>query len=272
MRRVPWVDALAASRRVRSWAIRIAFVLLVLEVLYVVSANIVIGTDFLSRVINKKPEKTSISWESARTYFPGWATVEGFTLRSQTKKDQVYVHVAEARARISLIKLLFKTIHIRGVDAREVDFRYRERVDSPRRTESEEGALETLPDLEYYPEIPGLSNPPDPKPEDLYPPKKKRHPWTIKITGADVEGTVRAALGSVLIEGEGRVGGGVTVKPRKTITIHRGMLGLDSTRVSVGGELVTDDHHAHAASIDRAAQFFRARSSRLLNFLLSVSG
>lgn len=257
------------SRRVRSWTIRIAIALLVFEVFYVVAANIFIGTDLFSRVINKKPEKTSISWQSARTYLPGWATVEGFTLRSQTKRDQVYVHVAEARARISLVKLLFRTIHIRGVDAREVDFRYRERLDSPRRTEGEEKALETPHDFEYYPEIPGLSNPPDPKPEDLYPPKKKRHPWTIKITGADVEGPVAVALNAIRIEGDGSVGGGVTVRPRETITIHRGKLGLNRARVTFGPDVVTEDL---AVKGDLRLGTFPAKVATMGDILGGVSG
>lgn len=221
------IGAVLRSDGLRKWAIRIGATLLVFEVFYVVGANFFLRTDLLTNLINKKPEKTNISWDSAVTYLPGFATVKGFTLRSQTPRDQVYVHVAEADARISLIKLAFKTIHIRDVDAKGVDFRYRERLDSPRRNEAQEGPLEPPGNIEFYPEIPGLSNPPDPKPEDLYPRKKKKRPWTIKITGADVEGPVKVALNEFRLEGDGSVGGGVTVKPRKTITIHRGRLGLD---------------------------------------------
>ena len=178
--------AVVRSESFRKWAIRIAVALLVSEVVYVVGANFFLRSGRLLQLINKKPEKTSINWDSAVTYLPGFATVEGFTLRSQTKKDQVYVHVAEADARISLIKLAFKTIHIRGVNARDVDFRYRERLDRPPKAGQEEEPSGPPLNLEYYPEIPGFTNPPDPKPEDLYPRKKKKRPWTIKITGAEI--------------------------------------------------------------------------------------
>jgi len=244
-------------------------VCIVFEVVYVVAANIFLGTDLLTNLINKKPEKTSVSWESAVTYLPGFATVRGFTLRSQTRRDQVYVHVAEADARVSLIKLIFKTIHIRGVDAREVDFRYRERLDRPPKKGQEEGPGEPPPNLEYFPEIPGFTNPPDPKPEDLYPRKKKKRPWTIKITGADVEGPVRVALNDVRIEGDGFVGGGVTVKPRKTITIHRGRLALDSTTVSFGPELVTDNLSINS---DIRFESFPAKGAKFSDVLGGISG
>ena len=263
------IGAVLRSDGLRKWAIRIGVTLLVFEVFYVVGANFVLRTDLLTNLINKKPEKTNISWDSAVTYLPGFATVKGFTLRSQTPRDQVYVHVAEADARISLIKLAFKTIHIRDVDAKGVDFRYRERLDSPKRNEAEEGPLEPPVNFEFYPEIPGYSNPPDPKPEDLYPRKKKKRPWTIKITGADVEGPVKMALNEFRLEGDGSVGGGVTVKPRKTITIHRGRLGLDATTVSVGPEVVTDN-----LSITSDLQFgtFPAKGAKLSDVIGNISG
>jgi hypothetical protein len=257
-----------SSGRFRKWGIRIGAALLVFEVFYVIAANYFLRTDLLLDLINKKPEKTHISWESAATYLPGFASVEGFTLRSQTKKDQVYVHVAEAGARISLIKLALKTIHIRGVDARGVDFRYRQRLDRPRKAGQEEVPREPPANLEYYPEIPGFTNPPDPKPEDLYPRKKKR-PWTIKITGADVEGPVKVALNEFRLEGDGSVGGGVTVKPRKTITIHRGRLGLDSAAITIGPEVVTDNLSIHS---DLRFQTFPAKGAKFADVIGGISG
>ena len=254
---------------IRKWAIRIGIAALVFEVFYLVAANAFLRTGLLTDLINKKPEKMNITWDSAVTYLPGVATVSNFELRSQTKRDQIYVRVANADARIGLVKLIFKTIHIRGVDAKDVDFRYRERLDRPPKAGQEEDPDQEPKNTEFWPEIPGFSNPPDPKPEDLYPFKKKKRPWTIKITGAKVEGPIRAALGGFLIEGEGWVGGGVTVKPRKTITIHRGRLGLDSTRVSFGPELVTDDLTLNA---DLRFEAFPAKGAKLPDILGGVSG
>ncbi|MCJ7753555.1 MAG: hypothetical protein MUP13_03215, partial [Thermoanaerobaculales bacterium] len=215
------------------------------------------------------PEKTNISWQSAVTYLPGVASVSGFELRSQTGKDQIYLRVAQAHTRISLVGLLFKTIHLRGVDAEDVDFRYRQRLDRPPKPGQEEDKDKQPENTEYWPEIPGWSNPPDPKPEDLYPVKKKKRPWVIEITGAEVEGPIKAAFGGVRIEGGGWVGGGVIVKPGETITIQRGRLGLDSTRVSFGPEVVTDD-----LAIDADLRFepFPAKGAKLPDILGGVTG
>ena len=269
MRHGSSVGALLRSRCFRRWAIGIGVTLLAIEVVYVVAANALLRSGALTQLINKKPEKSLISWDSAVTYLPGFATVKGFTLRSQTRRDQVYVHVAEADARISLIALIFKTIHVRGVDAREVDFRYRERLDSPRRAAGEGEVAELPSDFEYYPEIPGYSNPPDPRPEDIYPQKEKRRPWTIKITGADVDGPVAVALNAIRIEGDGSVGGGVTVRPRETITIHRGKLGLERATVMFGPECLTENL---AINGDLHFETFPAKGAKMADIVGGVSG
>jgi hypothetical protein len=257
------------SAVIRRWAIRFGIALLAIEVLYVVAANAFLRTGLLLDLINKKPEKTSISWDSVVTYLPGVATVTNFELRSQTRKDQVYLRVAEADARISLVKLLAKTIHIRGVDASGADFRYRERLDRPPKENQDDEQGREPPNPEFWPDIPGYSNPPDPKPEDLYEIRKKKRPWTIKITGAEVEGPIKVALGEVRIEGDGWVGGGVTVKPRRTIRIHRGRLGLTSTRVTIGPDIVTSDLKI-AADLDFDA--FPAKGAKIADVLGGISG
>jgi len=257
------------SAVIRKWAIRVGIAALVFEIFYLVAANAFLRTGLLTDLINKKPEKMSITWDSAVTYLPGFATVSNFELRSQTRKDQIYLRVATADTRISLVKLIFKTIHIRGVDAKDVDFRYRERLDRPPKAGQEEDPDKGLMNTEFWPEIPGLSNPPDPKPEDLYPLKKKKRPWTIKITGAEVGGPIKAAFGDFLMVGGGWVGGGVTVKPRETITIHRGRLGLDSTRVSFGPAVVTDDL---ALNADLQFEAFPAKGAKLPDILGGISG
>jgi len=254
---------------IRKWAIRLGITALVFEVFYLIAGNLLLRTGLLTDLINKKPEKTNITWQSAVTYLPGVATVSGFELRSQTANNQIYLRVAEAKTRISLIGLLFKTIHLRGVDARNVDFRYRRRLDRQPKPGHEEDPMKEPENTEYWPEIPGWSNPPDPKPEDLYPLKKKKHPWAIKITGAEVEGPIKAAFGGVLIEGGGWVGGGVIVKPGETITIRRGRLGLDSTRVIIGPEVVTDDL---AFDADLRFEPFPAKGAKLADILGGVSG
>ena len=255
---------------VTRWLVRIAAVVISVEVVYVVAANALLRTGTLERLLNKKPEKTHYSWQSASTFLPGVVRVEGFELRSQTPRNQIYVRVGSASATVNLLVLPLKTVHIRGVDAEDVDFRYRRRLDAPPRKGDDEPRKPAPPELvELYPEIPGFANPPDPKPEDLYPRKKKHRPWTIKLTGVHVDSPVRLALNHVRIEGEGWVGGGVTVRPRRTITIHRGRLDLEPTTIRIGRDLVTDNLEIAG---DVRFETFPVRGSRPADVIGGISG
>jgi len=230
------------SARLRRWAIRIVIVCLVLQIVYLIVGNLCIRTGVLERVINFKPEEDFVSWESGVTVFPGFGTFKGFVYRGQTRGSQMYVHLAEVRARVSLIGFLFKTVDIRGLNARDMDYRYRERIDYPCWMDDSGEPFPSIPvNIEHYPEIPGVENPPDPKPEDIYSHEKEPKPWTIKISGARVKGTVRVAYNEIRINGEGSVKGGVTVVLKKSSSIDRGKARLVPATVTWAGKTLTDD-------------------------------
>ncbi len=227
---------------VRRWAIRIAIACLALEVVYLIAGNLCIHMGVLENVINYEPEMDFVSWESGFTVFPGYGTFKGFSYRGQTRGSQTYVHLAKVNARVSVIGLLFKTVDIRGMDARDMDYRYRERIDYPCWTEeSGEPFPGTPTNIEYYPEIPGLENPPVPKPEDIYPQEKKARPWTVKISGAHVEGIVQVAYNEIRITGEGSAKGGLTAILKESSAIDRGKVRLVPATVMWGAKMLTDD-------------------------------
>jgi len=226
----------------RRWAVRIGIACLVLEVVYLIAGNLCISMGVLESVINYKPEADFVSWESAVTYLPGFVSFKGFTYRSQSMNSQMYVHLAEVEARISLAGLIFKKVHIWGVDARDVDYRHRDRLDFPCWTEESGTPPPEMPaDIDFYPEIPGFENPPDPKPEDLYPRDKEARPWTVKISGARIEGAVRVAFNEIRLDGQGSVGGGLTVVLGETNAINRGKVRVAPATVLLGPTLLTDD-------------------------------
>jgi len=213
-----------------------------LEVVYLIVGNLCLRMGVLERIINYKPEADFVSWDSGVTYLPGFGSFKGFAYRGQTRDGQMYVHLAEVDARISLSRLLFKTVHIKGVNATGLDFRYRERVDYPCWTEESGEPFPGIPaNFQYYPEIPGLENPPDPKPEEIYPRKDEERSWTVKISGAHIEGAIRVAHNEIRIDGDGSVEGGVTIVLRESNAIDRGDIRLRPATVLWGSTVLTDD-------------------------------
>ena len=228
--------------RLRRWAVRIGVACLAMEAVYLIAGNLCISMGVLESVINYRPEADFVSWESAVTYIPGFISFKGFTYRSQSMSTQMYVHIAEVDARISLAGLIFKKVHIWGVDARDVDFRQRDRLDFPCWTEESGTPRPELPaGIDFYPEIPGFENPPDPKPEDLYPQIEEVRPWTVKISGARIEGAVRVAYNEIRLDGQGSVGGGLTVVLGESNAINRGKIRVAAATVLLGPTFLTDD-------------------------------
>jgi hypothetical protein len=213
-----------------------------LEAVYVIAGNLCVRMGVLESIVNYQPEADFVSWESAVTYLPGFFSFKEFTYRSQSMGSQLYVHLAEVDARISLAGLLFKKVHIRGVNGRDLDYRQRDRLDFPCWTEGSGTPPPELPaDIDLYPEIPGFENPPDPKPEDLYPRDEETKPWTVKISGARIKGAVRVAFNEIRLDAQGSVRGGLTVVLGKSNEINRGKVRVASATVLVGPTLLTDD-------------------------------
>jgi len=258
-------------RRLGRWLLAAAVALVVLEVLYVVAANAVLRSGWLADQINRKPEKMLIQWSSARTYLPGVVRVEDFSMRNQSRKVQFYMELREVRATISVLKLPFKTLRIRNANATDVDFRLRQRLDFVR--PSETGSQEPpkpITGSEHFPEIPGLTNPPDPKPEDLYPRKKKRRsPWTIQLRGVDIDGDIQVAVDRFRLEGDGHVGGAMTYKLRDSIRIRKANLDLRPTRLLVDSEIASDDLELEVRS---RWEPFPAKGAKVPQIVGGVSG
>jgi hypothetical protein len=255
----------------RRWILGIVIALAALEVCYVIAANLALRSQWLSDQINRKPEKMMIRWSSATTYVPGMVHVEGFSMRNQSRKVQFYMELGDVRAVISLLKLPFKTLHIRNANATDVDFRLRRRLDFTRPAESEsEEAPKPITGSEFFPEIPGLTNPPDPKPEELYPRKEKRRgPWTIQLGGVDIDGDIQVAVERLRLEGTGRVGGAMTYKLRDSIRIRKANLDLRSTRLLIDSEIASDDLELDVRS---RWQPFPAKGARVPQIIGGVSG
>jgi hypothetical protein len=254
---------------VRQVLVAIAIACIAFELLYVVAAHFMLKGDALSRIVNKKPEKMQITWSSARSWFPGFVTVDELEIRGQTRRIQWYVAADDVHARISLLRLPLKRVHLSSADTAGIDFRLRRRLDPPAK-EGDEGAPPEITGSAHFPEIPGFSNPPDPKPEDIYPPKKKlKKPWPIHLGGVDVDGPVRVAVGRMRLDGEGVVSGAMTYRTRDFVEVRRGNLALTKGRLIIDSEVASDDLALDVSSRWRA---FPAKGAKLPQILEGASG
>lgn len=146
----------------------------------------------LPRLLNRHPERLRIDYDEARMIVPGEVELRGLRIRGQTPGQQWRVTADAVTATLSLGELGQQRVHARAVTARGITFRLRAREDRPNPDPEPAppaappvaDAAPHQPDADARPPIPGLHNPPDPRPEDLYPPPP---PWEVRLD--DIEAT-----------------------------------------------------------------------------------
>ena len=198
----------------------VAGALLGMFAIYLVGANLILNAGLLGRIFPKR-EKLLVEVESGWTVVPGRIHIEGFRIRGQTKKFQWQGRLEEADLRLSLLGLASRTVRISKVRGSTLDFKLRPRL-TAESADSPEAAL--------YPEIEGFSNPPDPAPEDIYPPKKKKRPfgWHVDISELLLDGPTDVWMGTLRMTGDGTVEAGFDF-------VIRGLLELPSARFDLAG-------------------------------------
>lgn len=208
---------------------------LLLFVLFLASAAValLLGLNFflntgLLLLINKQPERLEMRWSYAWTWDAQRVWVEGFTLRVQGPLDQWWLTVDRAELTVELLPLLERRFQADDVWADGVAMHYRGRADAPDRN----GEPVVYTEGRTAP-IPGLNNPPDPRPEDIYPPPQA--PWLVALDRVQIDGVRELWLGDYRFVGAAELSGELIVMPGSSLDVSGAALAITE------GELLLDD-------------------------------
>ena len=108
------------SKRSRRSLIIVLLVLLA----YPVIANVMILTGAAHVLANIKPQKLTMSWQSAWTLLPGHFTVSGLEFQSTTPRNQFGLIVDAGKVSVSVFSLLSRTMDITQAQAVGVEVQY----------------------------------------------------------------------------------------------------------------------------------------------------
>jgi hypothetical protein len=206
-------------------AAAVALGLLALEVLYLAGANVFLSSPLADRLINRKPEKLLVEYDSAWSPWPGEVRLRGFRIRGQGRPAQWVATAEEISGRIALLPLAFKSFQASGVEGRGIVFRLRRRRDR-------------FPDLpfpaELAPPIPGLENPPQPPPPP--PPPGPRRRWSVALRAAELAGVREIWVDRYRLRGEAAASGGFELRLKRSARIRLSRLEVSEARFEVGEE------------------------------------
>ena len=91
---------------------------------YPAIANVMILTGAAQVLANIKPQKLTMSWESAWTLLPGRFVVSGLEFQSTTPRNQFSMVVDTGKVSVSMFSLLSRTVAITQAEAAGVEVRY----------------------------------------------------------------------------------------------------------------------------------------------------
>lgn len=193
------------ARRVTRLVTIVVGLVVVLELAYLVAANGFLRSDWGHRTLNRKPEKLTISWESAWTWLPGVVHVRALEIKGKARRAEWRTAMDSGRMLIYLPSLLGR--HLRVVRGRAFG------------AEIEVEVLEP--------------------PEAPRPPKTKR-PWRVSLNGLEVEPLRLFRLNDREIRGGGRAAGWARFEVRGPVEFDLASLAFNNTVVLDRGVIAAE--------------------------------
>ncbi len=222
--------------------------LLLFEIIYVAAGITLVQSGQVGRWLNNQPEKRTIAFDSAWSFVPGVARVSGVRVVHQGRGNQLEVVVDRVRAFVNPLELLARRVHIMGLEAEGVEFRFRKR---PKTMEEAAERAEIAPPIEGI-ELKPHDGPTREEEErakaakrkaEGKPPRKEGEGMTIAFTGSRIRGVREVWIDGIRINGMGRVAASVTVGPgsNKQVSIWSADVRFSDADLALKGNTVAED-------------------------------
>ncbi len=205
--------------------------LLGLEALYLLSANVLLNSGAVPRWVNGATPQVRVAWQRAITLWPGHAMVKGFSMQfDDGNMVQLDLNVDDSTVDLSLLALTRRTFRLDDSHATGVSYRMTTKV-------SEEEAKRFPERIAAFPKVPGFDFPPL-RPKKLPPPATKEEIdrlWRIDL--ARVESHVREVwIDEYRYVGDAQVKGSFQFAPMKELSVGPASASFE------GGTLTAGEH------------------------------
>ena len=163
--------------QVKNWLKKILIAVAVVEVTYLILVNAALSFPVAQTLVNQiKPEKFTVYWEQAWSWYPFRVHARGISVNGQARSQQWQVDAPAASASIDILPLLWRTVKVSDVVA--VDIKYFQR---PRPRQGKDYAAIR----EYFPPIRDRAVETT---VPVLPPKKTGTGWKVVLNDAQASG------------------------------------------------------------------------------------
>ncbi len=162
----------------KSWLKKSIKIVVIIELAYLVLINGVLNLPLTQNIVNGiKPDKFTVSWDRAWSLYPFNVHALGVSANGQSSSQQWQVKSPAASASISLTALLFHSVRLSYIEAKDVAYYQRPRPE-PDKDYSDIRA--------YFPPIEGREL--ETEVVTAQPEKKSSKPWSISIDNIHAHG------------------------------------------------------------------------------------
>lgn len=213
---------------------------------YLVSANALLVSGKLARLVSDAPEHVLLTYRHAYTIVPGVVRLTGLSLRIQDTTVQIFFTLDRATVALSLPALyLAHELRVGALDAEGLAFRMRLKRFANDVQRKHWASLPSIPGLPAFVRAPGPPPPPAP------------HPWRVRLDNVRVANVRELWIDEFRYQGEARVDGRFFLVPAREADVGPARLRLDGGRLDIAGVASLDALHA---DIDvRVRPFLRAQ-------------
>jgi hypothetical protein len=209
------------------WGLKLlVIVVLVLEALYVLVANVVLSTGLPRKWLRREPDRAMLEYDSAWTVIPGWFHVRGFAYVSLGSTPWL-LEIPRGDVRVELGELSSRTLHVTRLRGDEAVLRVRTSLDQ---AEWDSPRAQAMPPIRGYSDAnrPMVTPKPPPTDEDY-------DRWMVQLE--NIDGTLRELwIQEYRYVGKMRVRGGFLIRPERIIAVSPARIDI------LGGELHLAEH------------------------------
>jgi hypothetical protein len=188
---------------------------------YLVALNSLLRFGGVEWFVNSSTDDAHLTVGPSHTWFPGRVEVNDLKLRFQDQNVQFELTLGHATARLSLVELAKKRLHLKAIDADGVRFLFRHKVTSVAGNERR---------LLHFPRIEGFSDPPILVP---VPPTDKTKNWAFLLENVRARG-VELWFMEYRFEGQADVQGAFELAPGRKLWVGPARLDVRSGSLGVG--------------------------------------
>ncbi len=245
-----------------SWLIKVIVGLICFILIYQITANMLLQSDYFKRSVNRRPERNMYHWDTAWTIIPGVIRVKNYQMSVMTQSNTWHLTIDSARFSLNPVGLLKRSVRIGNVRSSGVSFKLDSRNNQKIISAIDDRIItDTInSNREIFPGNTRIDN------VDM---EDARPQWRISIGKATIKNLYSLEINDYKWSGTGRVSGSFCMITRDVMHVRHVEACLEQGAIDVHNETVSDNMSLQIAA--RLGPFVPRdnRGALMLNYLES---